>query len=200
MKLIENIHGKHVHSRRIHVLSKHLAALIPNNASILDVGCGDGKISALIKELRPDITIHGVEVLVREGAAIDIQQFDGNTLPFDDNHFDCVMFIDVLHHTEDPMILLKEAQRVTKDSIILKDHLKEGLLANTTLRFMDTVGNARYGVALPHNYWKKNQWIATAKTLQMSIVEWKESIGLYPFPLNMIFGRKLHMISRWEKN
>ena len=68
------------------------------------------------------------------------------------------MFIDVLHHTSDPRVLQREAARVSRRWIIIKDHARTGLGAGPTLRFMDWVGNARYGVALPYNYWRESQW------------------------------------------
>ena len=67
-----------------------------------------------------------------------------------DASFDVVMFVDVLHHTDDPLLLLQEAQRVGK-IILVKDHFRKGFLAGPTLRFMDWVGNAHHGVVLPYN-------------------------------------------------
>jgi hypothetical protein len=67
--------------------------------------------------------------------------------------FDVVMFIDVLHHASQPMMLLREAVRIAREAIVLKDHLAQGSLDYLTLRIMDWVGNARHGVALPYNYW-----------------------------------------------
>ena len=72
--------------------------------------------------------------------------------------FDVVLFSDVLHHTADPTILLREASRVAARHVLIKDHYREGFAANTRLRFMDWVGNARFGVALPYNYWTERQW------------------------------------------
>ena len=62
------------------------------------------------------------------------------------------MFVDVLHHTEDPMALLGEAVRVARKTIVVKDHTLNGFLAGPTLHFLDRVGNARHDVALPYNY------------------------------------------------
>lgn len=196
MKLIEQLHDAKVIDRRVRILSDHLSTIIPEGASVLDVGCGDGQITEQIKQKRPDISIKGVEVLVRPNAVIQIEQFDGSSLPFEDKSFDCVLFVDVLHHTDDPMVLLQEAVRVSKKSIVIKDHLKEGVLANTTLSFMDKVGNARHGVVIPHNYWTKKQWKAGIEELGLETAFWSENLGLYPAPFTWIFDRSLHMITR----
>jgi hypothetical protein len=38
---------------------------------------------------------------------------------------------------------------------LIKDHTLNGFLAGLTLRFMDWVGNACYGIALPYHYWSQ---------------------------------------------
>src|SRR6266403_2145405 len=57
-------HHALVFERRTRVLAEMLAAQIPQGASVLDIGCGDGTIGSLIAQLRPDISIQGVEFLV----------------------------------------------------------------------------------------------------------------------------------------
>ena len=43
------------------------------------------------------------------------------------------------HHTEDPLVLLREAARVACH-IILTDHFLDRRLAKSTLRFIDPIG------------------------------------------------------------
>jgi hypothetical protein len=59
-------------------------------------------------------------VLVRPSAQIKVRPFDGSQLPSGDSSFDTVVFADVLHHTEDPTILLKEGRRVAPKSVIFE--------------------------------------------------------------------------------
>src|SRR4029077_2797816 len=92
-------HRAFVFERRTRVLAEMLAAQIPQRASVIDIGCGDGSIGTLIAQLRPDISIQGVEFLVRPGCKIDCRPFDGKSLPFADGTFDVCLFVDVLHHT-----------------------------------------------------------------------------------------------------
>src|SRR5258706_10329694 len=122
------VHGSLVFDRRTRVLAEHLSAMIPPRAAVLDVGCGDGTIDALILRRRRDIKIQGVDVLIRPSTKIKVEAFDGKTLPAADKSFDTVVFVDVLHHTQDPLILLREANRVARKSILIKDHTKDGLL------------------------------------------------------------------------
>ncbi|HLH53056.1 MAG TPA: class I SAM-dependent methyltransferase [Verrucomicrobiae bacterium] len=195
MSWVSSIHGGCVHPRRVRVLSEHFARLIPPESSVLDVGCGDGQLAAQIERRRPDLKFKGLDVLLRPNPGIPVTPFDGSTIPFASLSFDVVMFADVLHHTPDPTVLLREAARVARRCIVIKDHLLKGALAASTLRFMDRVGNKRHGVALPYNYWRHDQWMAAFNQLKLEVRQWHEKLGLYPFPANVLFDRSLHFIA-----
>jgi SAM-dependent methyltransferase len=195
MGLIEAVHGRYVHKRRTLVLSDWCSRLIPLNSKVLDVGCGDGRLARLIAEKRPDISIRGIDVLQRNDAVIPIDTFDGKSIPYGEDSFDVVMFVDVLHHASQPMTLLREAVRVARHAIVIKDHLAEGSLAHLTLRVMDWVGNARHGVALPYDYWSLAKWHRVFDRLGLRINSWESNLKLYPLPADLILGRSLHFIA-----
>lgn len=196
MSLLERIHGGYVYGRRVDVLTRQLSELIPQGARVLDVGCGDGLIAHSVSKQRPDITVEGVDVLVRSRTHIPVAAFDGRRLPHADKSFDAVTFVDVLHHTSDPLVLLREAARVARKAVVIKDHTLNGFLAGPTLRFMDWVGNARHGVVLPYNYWPEERWREAFAALNWSIVHWQRTLRLYPWPANWIFERSLHFVAR----
>lgn len=194
--LLESVHAGLVFPRRIRVLAGLLAPLIPENARVLDVGSGDGRLTSALARLRPDAAIRGIDVLPRDQAGISTEMFDGRTIPFPDSSFEAVLFIDVLHHTEDPEGLLREAARTARDFILVKDHRADHAFAAATLRFMDRTGNARHGVALPYNYWRTATWRATFRSLGLDVDVWKPHLGLYPRPASWIFDRELHFLAR----
>jgi SAM-dependent methyltransferase len=198
MSLIESIHGGYIHKRRISILSDWCSKLIPSNSRVLDVGCGDGQLARLITSKRPDISIQGIDVHLRNGAAIPVEVFDGKSIPYDRDSFDVVMFVDVLHHTREPISLLREAIRTAHKAILIKDHLVKGPFAYPTLRFMDWVGNVRHGVALPYNYWTPAKWHRVFTKLGFNIISWDANLNLYPLPADLIFGRCLHFITKLE--
>jgi SAM-dependent methyltransferase len=195
--LVGALHSRFVFGRRTVFLANHLVKLIPPESHVLDVGCGDGTIDCLIRARRPDISIEGIDLLVRDNARFPVRGFDGTTIPFPDRSFDVVMFVDVLHHTKDPRVLLREAARVGH-TVLIKDHFCEGFLANKTLRLMDWVGNARYGVALPYNYWCKSAWILAFNELGLRPSAMKFRLNLYPIPLSWFFDRSLHFVTLCE--
>jgi SAM-dependent methyltransferase len=200
MALLERIHGGYVHNRRIRVLSDHLAELIPPRAQVLDVGSGDGLLAHTIRQRRTEVEMKGIDVLVRGHTHVPVDAFDGRDIPYGDASFDFVMFVDVLHHAEDPNHLLREAVRVARRGLLIKDHTLEGFLAGPTLRFMDRVGNQRHGVALPYNYWTHQQWSQSIEALGLRIGAWKSELGLYARPANWLFGRSLHFVARLDRN
>jgi ubiquinone/menaquinone biosynthesis C-methylase UbiE len=197
--LFYTLHAKMVFGRRVRILAQWLSHQIPIGASVLDVGCGNGQISAEIMQLREKVSITGIDVLLRPKCYIPVTQFDGKTIPFTESSSDVVMFVDVLHHTRDPKNLLTEAVRVTKKYILIKDHLRNGILSGPTLRLMDWVGNAHHGVALPYNYLSESEWQRIYDDLGLRLLEVETALGLYPQPANLIFGRKLHFIALLEK-
>jgi len=200
VKLLDYLHQNGVLPRRAQRLATLLADVIPQDATVLDVGCGDGYVDTLLLEQRPDLKIHGVEVSSRTPTQFPVTYFDGLTLPFRDDSFDVVMFVDVLHHTEDPMVLLREAVRVARRGIAIKDHLLQGILAGARLKFMDYVGNARHGVALPFNYWTRQQWRNAEDRLHLSKKNELNHLRLYPPLLDLIFGANLHFIAFFDRS
>jgi len=197
MGAVGTLHSKLVFQRRTRALAEALSQAIPEDArTVLDVGCGDGTIARLIQQRRPGLTILGTDVLARPHTHIPVALFDGQRLPFLDGAFDVVMFVDVLHHTDDPTILLREAKRVSRGSVVLKDHTSDQPLADARLRFMDWVGNAHHGVRLPYNYWSTAQWRRAFESTGLSPQTVQTRIGLYPFPTSLIFERGLHFVSR----
>ncbi len=200
MNPIDRIHGGYVFDRRVRVLSSQLAEAIPEAASVLDVGCGDGAMAKAIQDRRSDLAIEGIDVLVRGKTHVPVAPFDGVAIPKEDQSVDVVLFVDVLHHTEDPMILLREATRVARKAVVIKDHTRDGFLAGATLRFMDWVGNARHGVALPYNYWPERHWREAFEELGLQAESWISKLGLYPGAAGWLFDRSLHFVARLTRD
>ena len=195
MRLLDRVHSGYVHTRRVRVLSELLAKRIPPGASVLDIGCGDGLLGAAILGRRPELSIEGIDVLVRPQTHVPVRAFDGRRIPYDDGSVDVSLLIDVLHHTNEPSVLLSEAARVSRRCVLIKDHLADGFLARPTLRFMDDLSNRRFGVALPHNYLGAAEWRATFERLRLEVADWSADVPLYPFWASWAFGRRLHFVA-----
>jgi SAM-dependent methyltransferase len=198
MKLVDSVHRAYVHTRRVRILSEQLAPLFPLGSRVLDVGCGDGILASALMELRPDLALEGIDVLVRDGAKIAVREFNGLHIPFPDKSFDIVLLVDVIHHADDGRGLLAEASRVARQGVVVKDHLNDAWLAQSTLAFMDRVGNARHGVALPFHYWGKRTWDEVIQAVGLKTTTWIGRLGIYPWWADWVFGRSLHFIGFFE--
>ena len=194
-RLLADLHHISVFRRRVKTLAALLAAEIPNRAVVLDVGCGDGLIDALLIERRPDIKVQGIDIQVRGHTHIPVNGFNGRRIPLADQSVDTVLFIDVLHHAADPHLLVQEAARVSRRTIIIKDHLCENWFDAAVLRFMDWIGNAPHGVVLPYTYWSRQEWQACFDRLRLVCRRCTTALPLYPAPASLLFGRNLHFLA-----
>jgi len=89
--------------------------------NILDIGCGDGALTVLLKEALGADKAYGIE-LSNEGMSLAQKQgiechsldIDGTTLPFEDEFFDFVFCGEVIEHLFNPDLLLEEIYRILK--------------------------------------------------------------------------------------
>ncbi|MEO6396733.1 MAG: methyltransferase domain-containing protein [Devosia sp.] len=180
--------------RRTYVLSRHLAAAIPDGGNVLDLGCGDGQIAYSLMKLRPDLAIEGVDIVPRAKTLVPVRQYDGVTLPYGDKSFDYVTIVDVLHHTQDPVPVMREACRVARKGVVIKDHLREGFLAQATLVVMDWVGNFGDGVPMPCNFLSRSEWQQAFGLSGLQMVTSNERLGIYLPPTSWLCDRQLHFV------
>jgi methionine biosynthesis protein MetW len=86
--------------------------VIPRNARILDVGCGTGSISALLRDhLQVDIVgfepnVARAKAAASRGIRVFAEELDADTLK-DLGEFDVVLFADVLEHLVEPAAMLE---------------------------------------------------------------------------------------------
>lgn len=110
-------------------------ALIPEDvATVLDIGCGDGMISAPLIQNQYDVT--GIDI-----SKVALKYYKGKSsiastahLPFQTNQFDLSICAEVLEHIPNPIFerTLNEIMRVTRKYIIISTPNNEYLPAGFT--------------------------------------------------------------------
>jgi ubiquinone/menaquinone biosynthesis C-methylase UbiE len=101
-------------------VSRSLAALrVPADARVLDIACGTGVLLAQVQHLEPTARSVGVDVThamlhVAAGRlrGLPLVQGSGDSLPFANASFDCVVTTSALHYVEQPAMMLAEMKRV----------------------------------------------------------------------------------------
>jgi hypothetical protein len=129
-----------------------------------------------------------------------VRSFDGATIPFGEDSLNASLLIDVLHHTQNPGQLLKEAMRVTKDYILIKDPVKTGILSERILKFMDRMGNQVKGIPLPYNYLTRQDWNELFEDINLQKEFYAGNLHLYSWVLRSFFDRNLHFFVKLKVN
>ena len=195
-EIIKKVHQKNIHTQRV----DRISTLISDNISIdiktiLDIGCGDGKLSKLIMTKNQKVEIIGLDVMERPKCDIEYHYFDGEILPFNDHFFDAIQYIDVLHHTNNIKKEIENGITKTKKYVIIKDHIYKSQIDFLILKFMDWIGNAPHGVKVIYNFKKKEEWLKLFEENKLEVIYFNDKLSLYSRFLDKIFGRSLHFIA-----
>lgn len=101
-----------------------IAALVPQGARVLDLGCGDGALLDLLQRER-GCTGYGVEIAdenvlacVKRGVSVIQLNLDQGLSMFEDDSFDIVLQIDTLQHLRNAEVMLRETARVGRTGIV----------------------------------------------------------------------------------
>lgn len=107
-------------------IGKSVASIESKVPTILDAGCGEGFIDALLRERFAHVHIVGLEftneairIARQMNPSVEYMQGDIMKMPFQDNSFDIVMCTEVLEHLARPEAALSELKRVTKKFLFI---------------------------------------------------------------------------------
>lgn len=136
--------------------TKHILPHIPDGARVLDIGAGSGLIAQELAE-RKDVKITLIDVIDWNTSKFPITIFDGRRIPFGDKQFDVALLVDVVHHSEDEELLVKEALRVAGKVVVLEEvHEHNGM--NVLANIADNVQCVLYGMPVGVHHRNMEQW------------------------------------------
>ncbi|MBL4646917.1 MAG: methionine biosynthesis protein MetW [Hyphomicrobiales bacterium] len=101
-----------------------IADLIPNNAKVLDVGCGDGALLALLQEEKQvdgrgiELSQKGVSQAVSRGLSVIQGDADEDLMHYPDQSFDYVVLSQTIQATRAPNLVLAEMLRIGQRAIV----------------------------------------------------------------------------------
>jgi ubiquinone/menaquinone biosynthesis C-methylase UbiE len=130
---------------------------VKEGSKVLDLGCGNGIVAREFQKFFK-AEIFGIDIKDQRIEKIPFKIFDGFKIPFPEDYFDLVLICYVLHHAKDPVLLLKEAKRVSKKIIIFED-LPEGFFAKLRCAFHQMSYNLFFEKEKKKfNFKKKREW------------------------------------------
>ena len=100
-----------------------IANLVEPNSTVIDLGCGNGSLLALLKkeknitETGIEISESGVSVCKQRGLNVRLGEIDGS-LPFPDNSFDYAICNVTIQMVTYPEVLMQEMKRIARFQIL----------------------------------------------------------------------------------
>ena len=161
---------------------------IKPGSKILDLGCGSGIVGKKFQDYFKSQLI-GIDIKNNLIEKIPFQIFDGKNIPFPETTFDFVLINYVLHHTSEPVLLLKEAKRVAKKIIVYED-LPEGFLSKLICKIHGiTFANFFQKDENFGNFKKEKEWEKNFKELGLNII-FKKRIASFPVKKELFILRE----------
>lgn len=96
---------------RAYDMAVEIAHVLPRDARVLDVGCGNGFIAHHLSALLGQEVL-GIDLENKTEALINYRRFDGNQFPVENQSVDAVVLCYVLHHAQNLAATLSELRRV----------------------------------------------------------------------------------------
>lgn len=151
---------------------------IKEDEKILDIGAGGGWIGQEIQN-RKNAKVTLLDIISFNRTDLKLVLYDGKNIPFPDNAFDTSLLIFTLHHGLNPLKVLEEAKRVSREKIIIIEDIPTSLINKIFLYAWDVITNLPSlinppGENITFNFKTTSQWQKIFNDLQLKIIFQKE--------------------------
>lgn len=157
---------------RARMLAGLIAPALRAGDRVIDVGCGDLKVGTEVKKML-DVNWVGVDTIDYNKSTLPVHLYDGSRLPFPDGHFQAGLLSFVLHHCEEPVHLLREVRRVSRERILIFEDVPRGRWEVPLLRWHDYLANKLLEpeVRLPYTFRSFKEWDKVFRELRLKPIK-----------------------------
>ncbi len=156
-------------------IAENMRGFIPANSNVLDIGSGSGNVAKEIS-LKTGANLTLLDVIDWNITDLPFALFNGTRIPFSDKKFDIALLFDVVHHSENEEILIKEAMRVAKKVIVLEE-IHNNVFLKVWANIMDNFQWIMFGMPLAFHSKSEKQWKYFLGKFCKSIQSKRESFG-----------------------
>ncbi|MBI3980796.1 methyltransferase domain-containing protein [Candidatus Microgenomates bacterium] len=181
-KIYEQIHAKRL--RKIfYTPVRGLDEYLKPGLKVLDLGSGTGlRAEEIANYYKVKVTLCDIDDFNRTNLPLKI--FDGKNLPFPDKSFDVVLISFVLHHTDHPVELLKEAKRVAVKNVIIYEDNKKDMASDFFTMMHGRSYNWFHKIKSSCTFYSKEEWerifAKLGYKIVVSLTRWRSDSLTYP--------------------
>lgn len=180
------------YEKRADQIYKRISKYLNKTDVILDVGTGSGFVAAKIgQKLNKKLTCVDVK-LNKLNKSKNVILYDGKKLPFNNNSFDVVLLMTVLHHCSKPLQVLDEAVRVSSDRVIIMEDLFETKIEKIITFIEDSIVNWEF-MGHPHSNKDEKGWLRAFKRRNLKLInldKFKIVCAGFPFRIGIFILKK----------
>lgn len=162
---------KNIGRRRAKKVYNNIKHFLGEAESIIDIGAGNAFISELLVDDGFSVRSFDVTDLSLSNSVNTIV-YNGENIPCEDDDSDIALLLSVLHHTPNPEILIKEAERTSSTIIIMEDIYKNSLHKYLTW-FFDSLLNQQFK-GHPHSNKTDEEWKNIFNEMGLQLISEKE--------------------------
>lgn len=175
-------HGRFL--RRIFLTNHSLESnYIKRGEKLLDLGCGNGVWALEISE-KFGASVVLADIADANKTKLPFYLFDGSKADFPDKSFDVVLLNFVLHHTPNPIVILKEAIRLSRGKIIIYEDNASGIIPKMSTTLHGAIFNIVNRINNKATFHSFSEWKKIFISLHLKILfaktNWKIDSLTYP--------------------
>ena len=144
-------------SSRVDPIIASFASVIKPHSRIIDIGAGKGLLAQEMAQ-QFDARVILVDVASYNQTDLPLTVCDSRALAFADDSFDYALLSFVLHHSQNPDAILREALRVAREIIVVENDVR-GKVRGAVTRLIDSWPAVRYGTPPCHLTRTRDEWL-----------------------------------------